>query len=464
MTNIYDQFDEQSNVYDQFDDPKAKEKLKAAVEKGSTKNLLKGAAATYGTGVEEGTGALLGFPMDAAHAAINIPNYIAGKEVREYPSAEISRGIKSVTGLNHQPQNAFERYLHTLGLFTPAGAWSALGQNIGRSILRGTVLPAVASEGAGDLVQSAGGSPTDVELARLVVALVGPRMLGGQRVAMTPAQTQARERLIGLLGPENKAAYPTRGQLMNDPKRMALEGKYLPEVNEAQRQALIESATGLAGRRSKEGITPEWLTERRQTVGAEAPSWQAPDNLLTPEALQNKAFYSKMEAMRDASKHGENPFPSATELKKAVISKAEGGNYGNQIAEGKLDLYNLPRDAEKYMPELPPPPPPPGWGKVIKHYSPFASVAALGGAGFLGAHFVPMLAPWAPHLATMAVGGAAGAGLQRGATAAKNAIQRSIVRNTAQRELKPYEPMSQPEMFARALMALERNRQDDVNE
>jgi hypothetical protein len=347
----------------------------------------------------------------------------------------------------YQPVGKGEQAFENMGrMVTGAVPGMALGQGPARALIRGGVVPALASEGAAGLTEQAG-YPEYADYARMAGAVFGPLVRSGPtgKMGLSPEQMTLRRNLMEM------GARPTPGQSLGDPKRMMEESAYYPTRMDEQKKAITGAATEMAGRRSPNGVTSTnpltgngkgWLDERAQTLGP-----------LTPIDPVADAQYARMKALQRASDNGQKPYPTFDD----IIKGAEANTHPNAVARGDIDLSNLGRAAKEGMPELPPEPK--GWWNrnVFSHYSPLASVAALGAGGFFGHHVGPELLPFLPAIAAGAVGGAAGAGGQLAARRLSRGL-RIGERAGGAVAISPYNAYSPPDAFTRALIGLQNNQ------
>lgn len=130
-------------------------------------------------------------------------------------SAQINSGIQDVAGQYHTPQTTGGKYAETIASFAPA----ALGGEGSLAVRAAkTVIPAVASEGSGEVAEDLGANPTVQNVARVGGALVGAVV--GNPVA-TGAIRSINAAAVGkgfspILDPETTAAAKIRQAVEND--------------------------------------------------------------------------------------------------------------------------------------------------------------------------------------------------------------------------------------------------------
>jgi hypothetical protein len=185
--------------------------LLAQLEGGDTKaapaedaySRVAGLAKATGTGIAKGVIGAAGFVpwvSDIAHAGANkflfdpVFNAISGPpkstkslgdlvtgadgrqpiNINEIASPQsIQKGIESVAGEFHKPQNTEEQYAETIGSFLPSVA--AGPGSIGTRLVMQALLPGAASETAGQLTKGSAAEP----YARLGAAVLSPFAAGG---------------------------------------------------------------------------------------------------------------------------------------------------------------------------------------------------------------------------------------------------------------------------------------------
>ena len=174
MPNFFDQFDETSsgggtisvrpyrenqqentpNFFDQFDVHEQSQEP----ESGTVSDIAKSAAA----GVARGVSGLVGLPGDVGRLMKAGADYLVGSPSPELGGTPVTseqaiRGIESVTGPLHDPQTTAGEYARTIGEFIPAAALGPGGAV--RSALRYGVVPAIASETAGQATKGTEAEP-----------------------------------------------------------------------------------------------------------------------------------------------------------------------------------------------------------------------------------------------------------------------------------------------------------------
>lgn len=414
-------------------DPELIKRLDAARQAGAFDPA--GSVKALGTGVVRGIGPTLGFPLDVgekiAEGAANIlPSTTITKEAAKFGAGvkkpaksaaqEINEALEGFTGPLHTAQNPIERYLETIGTYVPGSALGAAwGQGPARALVRGAIYPGIMSEGASDTAKHYGASKEDQELARVIAALAAPTL--GQRqgttMGLTPNQAMMRENLIQVAN-GNKKAWPTAGQSLQDPGRMAEEARVFPDKNIEQRKAVVDAAMSLAGKRSPEGLTstnnlthpgPGWFEERQAAL---LPGLQAGD----PTA---KAQWARMEALGRASKQGQVPFPDFEAISQGAAKNANP----KALRSGKIDLYNLAEAAKTGMPPLPPPERDWSMKNIIRHFSPLATLGGMGAGAYYGHHLLPEMMPFLPHMIAGSVGGMIGGGAHLAGRSATRGIR-----------------------------------------
>lgn len=158
-------------------------------------SMLADVAKSAGTGVVKGAIGLAGMPGDIAHALyragqwagdkLGLPSLpeAADKAFRNtlpVPPSKITENVEALTAPLYEPKTTVGEYAQTVGEFLPAAAAGPGG--IARRVAMQAMLPAVASETAGQLTKGTEAEP----YARFAGAVASPFAVSAARRAMTP--------------------------------------------------------------------------------------------------------------------------------------------------------------------------------------------------------------------------------------------------------------------------------------
>lgn len=177
-------------------------------------------AKSGGIGVAEGAIGLAGLPGDVAELGARGIDWATRKiggalgvdvkprEARAptYGSADIKKGVESVTGEFYKPQTTAGKYARTVGEFTPAALAGPGG--LARRAVTQAVAPGLASEAAGQATAGTAAEP----YARVGAALAAPMAAGAASRVITPVRaTPERQAMVQTLADEGVTSL-TAGQ------------------------------------------------------------------------------------------------------------------------------------------------------------------------------------------------------------------------------------------------------------
>jgi hypothetical protein len=269
-----------------------------------------GAAKATGAGIAEGLTELAGLPGDARKIAGAATDFIGGKlgaspeavdrfktvaqKVGSYlpfgqqfannpGSQELLGNVKSVTGEFYQPQNVEEEYLKTGGKFLPAAAAGPGG--IVRRVLAQALMPAVASETAGQATKGTAAEP----YARFGGAVAGAALPAALARVVNPLQPSAqRTALARVLRDEGVDV--SAGQVTGSPMLRAMENPFGGN-NERQLEQLTAAAMRRAGETGGRAASQD--VDRMLTrIGGEADRLAANNTLIPDRQLSNELMAS----------------------------------------------------------------------------------------------------------------------------------------------------------------------------
>jgi hypothetical protein len=178
-------------------------------------------AKSFGVGGAEGLIGLAGAPGDITSLVTG------GKYGGGFGSEAIQRAVEGYTGEFYKPQTTLGRYGETFGKFAGAAALPAGELSIGARLLKMTLLPAIASETAGQLTQGTAAEP----YARLGTAALTGGLAGMSKkapAAIVPSVADTKSAASGLYDAVTQAA---NGIAMPQAERDALAAAATNRLN-----------------------------------------------------------------------------------------------------------------------------------------------------------------------------------------------------------------------------------------
>ena len=264
--------------------PPAQDDQNAKNPPAQNSGVISDVAKSMTSGLGRGSAGLVGLPGDVANLVGKGGDYLRSKGyLPEIPqdsvfrsqlpgSADVQKGIESVTGEFHKPETTAGKYAESVGQFIPATATAALtgGLPVASTVARYGVLPALTSEAAGQATEGTSAEP----YARLAAALVGPGLVTAGRRAITPLPASPeRQALVNALRAEGVPV--TAGQATGSNALRYIEshmadlpgsGGAAERASEAQRRAFTTAAMRRTGS-NQELATPAALSAQRNALG-----------------------------------------------------------------------------------------------------------------------------------------------------------------------------------------------------
>lgn len=241
-------------------------------------NPFADALGAAGAGLARGTAGLLGLPgtiADLGNAGGEWLMQRAGLPTRSQAMAEqgldssnvlssqsLQDAASALTGgaTDYRGQTTAGRYAGTVGEFLPGAAIGGLSP---ANLAQFGVLPAVASEAAGQWTEGTGYEP----MARIAAALVAPAIPGAVSRAVSPfGGSIGAERQAAVDYLRNEGINPTAGQVTGSRRLLATESELAPRLGEEGLEQLTSAALKSAGINSKRA-TPEALREGYKALG-----------------------------------------------------------------------------------------------------------------------------------------------------------------------------------------------------
>lgn len=301
------------------------------------------------TGLGKGVAAIAGLPGDVGDLEKRGIQYVGNKlspgmgdrakggldAISVVPDSDkINSGIQSVTGQYHQPQTTAGNYAQTIASFVPA----AVGGE-GSLALRAakTVIPAVASEGAGEIAQDSGLSPGWQTAARIagagIGAAVGNPAVGGAIRSINAVS--AGKFGVSLLDPMETAATKMRAAVNSDGGPSAVgsnivdwrasgaSGPALVDVGGNNVRRLVRAAAG-----GGTGQAQNIATDYADKVSANfQPQVLAHTRGLTPGATNSATNYSDLlQSLQkdDAEYNYKAPYAEPASVTPDMVSALQG--------------------------------------------------------------------------------------------------------------------------------------------
>lgn len=179
----------------------------------STKSTLGDMMESFGSGLVNGAYGLAGLPGDVdalAQRGAQWAGLVRSQDAAKMPSImPTTSDLKSATSYKgYTPQTRLGRFSQTAGEFIPSVAGGGLG-----SVLKYGVIPAIASEGAGEVAE---GTPLETP-ARIMGALGA-----GGLSAIASSRTGAQRILRDAAGELHPSVLPAAQSLMDDAARMGV--------------------------------------------------------------------------------------------------------------------------------------------------------------------------------------------------------------------------------------------------
>lgn len=205
----------------------------------------------------------------------------------------------------------------------------------------------MAGEGAGDLVEAAGGSPELQAGAQMVTSMVAP----GLKIPLTnqgPTKVQYDNRRDS---DRTFGRIQTPGQALENPRLQRKEARLDPTIEDRQLKALTSAASRRAGKEAPEGIT-----RTNQFNPSTGGGWVDERELKLARPSQSFAHAAKQKQATDilnrASDDGVVPFPPADSIRAAARSTniPPGTKFEPHLQAGKRELADLATFHEKVMP------------------------------------------------------------------------------------------------------------------
>lgn len=295
-------------------------------------------AKSLGVGAAEGAIGLVGLPTDARSLSDSVGGWLAGKltgdpegiakaraalantNVAKYAptlpgSTTLKKGIEEHTGEFYKPQTVGGEYARTLGQFLPASFIPGGGGGIGAGFLKNTVIPAAASETAGQATKGTAAEPY-ARLAGAVAGSVVPSILGR---AVTPLPISAeRQGLINTLNQEgigltagqttgSKGLRWMESQLGNLPLSGGRSAATMDRQGEQFTQAVLARAGENATR-----ATPEVIDNAFRRIGADFDGLAARNTLMGDAHLGNDLVNIERQYMSVTPPSARAPIVSTT--------------------------------------------------------------------------------------------------------------------------------------------------------
>jgi len=311
-------------------------------------------------GVMRGTASLMGMGQDILDLPSRVGRRIVGADVEPRQSgAETLKAMLPEAAqrpMEYQPMTRAGGYAGTVGEFLPGAALPIGPAKVMDRVVRGTVIPAVASETAGQSVEALGGGESAQNMARIAAALGTPMAMDlteyGLRNFLTSGARayepgSARQAAVDILEREGTTGI-TAGQRLGAERLMRLEGVEDPgrEAVLSFNKAVMQRLGSSAPRPTREALGA--LENQLGQVFDEAAALSAVPRLdLAEKAKQSLKNY--MELQPDNVK----PPTNAAQYVDAIINAAQSGRpiTGKQVQQWRSNLRNdISRytNAEKY--------------------------------------------------------------------------------------------------------------------
>lgn len=290
-------------------------------------------AKSFGSGVAAGAADLVGLPGTIHSAAQAAGDWLFGgppQEIKDqlisgnpFSGSNIRGAIDHLTGgaTSYEPQTTAGEFARTTGEFLPGAA--AFGGGGAANILRYGVLPAVASEGAGQLTEGTAVEP----YARIGAALLAPAIPSLASKVITPFGVPAdRQAMANALRAEG--VKPTAGQVTGNKalqfREAELGGMSAARVLEQQGDDFTRAALKRAGIDANRA-SPEVMRDGLKAIGDKFDDLAAQTTIKWDNQLQT-------DLVADVANYVNNATQTAPVVKKMATRVAEiASNNGRTI-------------------------------------------------------------------------------------------------------------------------------------
>lgn len=203
-------------------------------------------------------------------------------------SQNIDNGVQGAFGNYHQPETTAGQYANTIGKFLPGAALGG-GTSI-PSLLKYGVLPAVASETAGQVTQGSSAEP----YARALAAVLSPSLANGAKRIVTPLPVSS-ERMSLVNALKGEGVDLTAGQVTGNTGLKYAEsllgdslfsGGKAGDVMDAQKGQYTAAALRRVGTDST-SATPLVLADTKATIGQQFNDLTARNSLQIDDGLKS---------------------------------------------------------------------------------------------------------------------------------------------------------------------------------
>lgn len=300
-------------------------------------------------GLMRGITGMAGMGQDILDLPSRIGRRIVGADVEpRQPGAEVLRqALPEVAQqtMEYQPVTRAGGYFGTVGEFLPGAALPIGPAKVMDRVVRGTVIPAVASETAGQSVEALGGGESAQNMARIAAALGTPMAMDlgeyGLRSFLTSGARayepgSERQAAVDILEREGTTGI-TAGQRLGAERLMRLEGVEDPgrEAVLSFNKAVMQRLGSSAPRPTREALGA--LEDQLGQVFDEAAALSAvPRRDLAAKAKQSLDNYMELQP------YGVKPPKNAAQYVDDIINAAQSGRpiTGKQVQQWRSNLRN----------------------------------------------------------------------------------------------------------------------------